>query len=88
VIIEFDPDWDHPLESVLMTHPEEVVPFMVKDFDLLGDAGSSIIEVRNHHGARFEHVLADAVTTKQLVLQISATHGASAAAFRIRVFEK
>ena len=34
-IDEFDPDWDHPMESVLMTHPEEVAPFMVRDFDLL-----------------------------------------------------
>ena len=31
VTLEFDPDWDHAMESVLMTHPEEVVPFLAKD---------------------------------------------------------
>jgi len=53
VVLEFDPDWDHPLESVLMTHPEEVVPFMVQDFDLVADDGFLLAEVRGHRGARF-----------------------------------
>jgi len=87
VVIDFDPDWDHPMESVLMTHPEEVVPFMVRDFDLLDGAGSVLAEIRGHHGARFEHRFSEAVATDALTLRIRSTHGAPAAVFRFRVFE-
>jgi hypothetical protein len=86
VRLEFDPDWDHPMESVLMTHPEEVVPFMVKDFDLLGDGGNVIHSVRDHHGAIHEWKPESPLKTKRLTLRVLATHGAPAAVFGIRVF--
>lgn len=84
-IIEFDPDWDHPMESVLMTHPEEVVPFMVKDFDVLADDGTVLAEVRDHHGARYSLTLKEALSVKSLSVKIHATHGTPAAIFRVRV---
>ncbi len=86
VMIEFDPDWDHPMESVLMTHPEEVVPFMVRDFDLLDGNGDTLAEVRDHHGARFELRTAEPLVTSGLTLRILATHGTPAAVFRIRAY--
>ena len=86
--IEFDPDWDHPMESVLMTHPEEVVPFMVKDFDLIGDDGKIVHSVRDHHGASHEWRPESPLLTKRLTLRVLATHGAPAAVFRVRVFGK
>lgn len=86
VRIEFDPDWDHPMESVLMTHPEEVVPFMVKDFDLIDDSGKVLQSVRDHHGAIHEWLPEQPVLTKKLALRVLATHGAPAAVFRVRVF--
>lgn len=88
VRIDFDPDWDHPMESVLMTHPEEVVPFMVKDFDLLDDGGRVVHSVRNHHSAIYEWRPEENFLTKRLTLRVLATHGAPAAVFRIRVFGK
>jgi hypothetical protein len=84
VMIEFDPDWDHPMESVLMTHPEEVVPFQVKDFDLLDSAGKVIHQVRDHHAARFALALPEALETRRIGLRILSTHGAPAAVFRFR----
>lgn len=84
VIIEFDPDWDHPMESVLMTHPEEVVPFQVKDFDVLDGDGRIIHQQRDHHSARFALVLPEVLETRRIGLKIHATHGAPAAVFRIR----
>jgi hypothetical protein len=85
VVIELDPDWDHPMESVLMTHPEETVPFLVRDFDLLDDKGTVQLEVRNNHSARVEHIFDQKLTTSKLTLRILATHGTSAAVFRVRV---
>jgi hypothetical protein len=84
VIVEFDPDWDHPMESVLMTHPEEVVPFMAKDFDLLDGEGNVLDSARDHHDARFEW--RGRVTTDRLTLRVLATHGAPVAVFRVRCF--
>lgn len=86
VIVEFDPDWDHPMESVLMTHPEEVVPFLVKDFDLIAD-GELLAEVRDHRHARFEWQTEVVITVKRLTLSVLATHGAPAAVFRVRCLE-
>lgn len=85
VIVEFDPDWDHAMECVLMTHPEEVVPFMVSDFDLLDGAGQPLAEVRGHHSAHFDCRLPESVESDRLTLRIHATHGAPASVFRIRV---
>jgi len=84
VVIEFDPDWDHPMESVLMTHPEEVGPFMVKDFDLIGEDGKVLHSVRDHHSARFLWRPQSALKTTRLGIRILATHGAPAAVFRVR----
>ena len=86
VVLEFDPDWDHPMESVLMTHPEETVPFLVKDFDLLDDKGNVLAEIRGNHSARFEHSFENKPATSKLSLRIFATHGTPAAVFRVRVF--
>jgi hypothetical protein len=88
VRIEFDPDWDHPMESVLMTHPEEIVPFMVKDFDLLDDSGGIIHSVRDHHGAIHEWKPDTPHSTKRLTLRVAATHGAPASVFRVSCFKK
>ncbi len=85
VIIEFDPDWDHPMETVLLTHPEEVVPFMVKDFDLVTDDGQILAEVRDHHNARYELKLNESLKVKSLTVKVHATHGTPAAIFRVRV---
>jgi len=86
VIIDFDPDWDHAMESVLMTHPEETVPFLVRDFDLLDGEGRVLLEVCDHHSGRFEHYFTEILKTSKFSLRINATHGAPAAVFRMRVF--
>lgn len=85
VIIEFDPDWDHAMESVLMTHPEETVPFLVRDFDLLDDQGRVLLEVRDNHSARLDHLLDGPLVTSRLILRVHSTHGTPAAVYRVRV---
>jgi hypothetical protein len=88
VKIEFDPDWDHPMESVLMTHPEEVVPFLVKDFDLIDDAGGIIHSVREHRGVGHEWQPEGPLITMRLTLRVLATYGAPAAVFRVSCFSR
>ena len=35
VVIGFDTDYDHPMESVLMGHPERVVPFCIRNLTVV-----------------------------------------------------
>ena len=69
-----------------MTHPEETVPFLVRDFDLLDDKGELLAVVRDHHSARFDLTLMPARSLSQLRLRVHNTHGTPAAVFRLRVF--
>ena len=88
VKIEFDPDWDHPMESVLMTHPEEVVPFLVKNFDLIDDAGGIFHSVREHRGSCYEWLPEGPLVIRRLTLRVLATYGAPAAVFRVSCFSR
>jgi FAD dependent oxidoreductase len=84
--LSFDPDWDHPMESVLMGHPEREMPFCVKAYRLSDENGEEIFAVTDNHQARNRIELADPVVTSRLKLEITATHGAPAAVFAVRCF--
>jgi len=86
IVLSFDTDFDHPMESVQMGHPEREIPFCVKDFDLLDDQGTVIYQGRGNHRTRHGVVLADRVETTRLTVRVLATHGAPAAVFQIQCF--
>src|SRR5262249_43459583 len=48
----FDTDWDHPLESVLLGHPERAIPFCVKRYRIRDDRGRVIHESGQNHQTR------------------------------------
>lgn len=45
----FDPDYDHPMESVLMGHPERQMPFCVERYRVLDEAGTVLAACTNNH---------------------------------------
>jgi len=47
--IHFDTDFDHPLESSLMGHPEKQIPFCVQDFSIYDDSGNLLHEEKHNH---------------------------------------
>ncbi|WP_461098289.1 FAD-dependent oxidoreductase [Spirosoma luteolum] len=49
VVLNFDTDFDHPLESVLMTHPETRSPFCVADIVLCDDRQQQVYEATNNY---------------------------------------
>jgi hypothetical protein len=85
VHLDFDSDFDHPMESVLMGHPERVMPFCVKSYRLLA-GGAVIHDERDNHQTRNVIRLADPVVTGALTLEIRETHGAPAAVFAVRCY--
>jgi hypothetical protein len=50
--ITFDTDYDHPMESVLMGHPERVMPGCVTSFEVRDAAGNTLARVDNNHQTR------------------------------------
>jgi len=64
--ISLDCDFDHPMESVIMGHPERVIPFVVREFDVLDDAGAVVAGCRDNHQARWRHIFAPPIETCSL----------------------
>ena len=64
--LTFDPDYDHPLESVLMGHPERTLPFCVPRFALRADGGKLVHCCDENHHGRYTIRLANPITTTRL----------------------
>lgn len=68
----FDTDYDHPMESVLMGHPETVIPFGVSDYRILDEHRQVVVEVSGNHQS--QRVQDFAVPIKTRCLTVELTH--------------
>jgi hypothetical protein len=86
--IMLDTDFDHPMESVLMGHPERVMPFCVRDFHVENEQREVIWQVKdNHHSLQRIHFDQPRIT-KELTFHFShPMQTVPAAAFAIRCYE-
>lgn len=75
VVLSFDTDFDHPLESVLMTHPETETPFCVRDFVICNDQKQRIYEQSNNHLSQCTIRFAQPITTSSLSIHLNAMNG-------------
>src|SRR5690606_9044760 len=66
----FDTDYDHPMESVLMGHPEDVMPFCVRNYKIKDDKGNVIFEKVGNYQTLNQIHLEHALKTKQLVISM------------------
>lgn len=83
----FDTDFDHAMESVLMTHPERVMPFCIQEYEILDDMGHTIYEKRGNYQT-VNSILFD-VPVETEILTISMKHPSikvPAALFAIRCY--
>ena len=85
--LTFDTDFDHPMESVLMGHPEREIPFCVKRYRILDDQGKVHFECADNHQTRNTIRLEPAVVTSALHVEVLETRGAPAAIFEARFYE-
>lgn len=87
VELGFDTDFDHAMESVLMGHPERAMPFCVRRLRL--EAGGELLaELADNHQTRASLRLPRPVTTDELTVRVLETHGAPAAIFELRCYER
>lgn len=69
--IFFDCDYDHALESTLMGHPEETIPFTVANYNITDADGNIIKQVRANYQAINTIVLKQPIMTERLMFQFS-----------------
>jgi len=83
----FDPDYDHPLESVLMGHPERRMPFCVERYRVLDEHGHLLAQCDDNHQARKVITLAQPVSTRSLRIELTApAANVPAALFEVRCY--
>jgi hypothetical protein len=73
--LHFDTDFDHPLESSLMGHPEEVIPFCVRHYRIYNEHGILIHEKKDNYQT-INHIVWDK-PVKTTVLRIEIEHPAA-----------
>jgi len=84
--IVFDTDTDHPMESVLLTHPERVMPGCITSYRIVADDGNVLAEVLENHQTRRTLTLTDPVTTSNISIQILSHGEAPPAIFEVRCY--
>ena len=85
--LSFDTDFDHPMESVLMGHPENVMPFCVKRYRVLDGAGRLVAACEDNHQTRNMLHFEAPISTSCLQIELLETWGnAPAALFEIRCY--
>ncbi len=67
----FDCDYDHALESTLMGHPEETIPFVVSDYTIKDDKGNLLKTVEHNYQAINEIKFKKNIVTKSLTFKFS-----------------
>ncbi|MBI4626304.1 MAG: FAD-dependent oxidoreductase [Verrucomicrobia bacterium] len=83
----FDVDYDHPMESVLMGHPERRMPFCVERYRVLDERGNILATCVNNHQARNVIVLAHPVAMRALRIELTApAANVPAALFAVRCY--
>jgi len=88
VVIKFDTDADHPMESVLMAHPETVMPFCVRNFSLHGENGEVLYAVTGNYQTIRDIAFDGPVTTQSLTLHVEhPSEDTPAAIFEILCYE-
>ena len=81
--ITFDTDYDHPMESVLMGHPERVMPGCVTSFEVRDADGNLLARVDHNHQTRCVLNLASPVETRAITVGILGHGSALPAIFQI-----
>jgi hypothetical protein len=80
VVLSFDTDFDHPMESVLMGHPEREMPFCVREYTICNAAGQAVYHAANNHQSRNTITFEPPLVTDRLVVHLESTHGNTPAA--------
>jgi hypothetical protein len=65
-----DTDYDHPLESSLMGHPEDVIPFCLRNFKIYSKSRSLLFSVENNYQTIVTLKLESPISTTELNIEM------------------
>jgi hypothetical protein len=88
IVVGFDNDYDHALESVLRGHPERALIFGVRHCRILADDGTVVHEMTDNHHSHLRVRLEAPISTRRLHIDVVSTQGAPAAIMEIRVYKE
>jgi len=84
----FDTDYDHPMESVLMGHPESVMPFCIRNYMIMDDKGRVVHAKKENYQTKNTITFERPLITASLILQVEhPSANIPAAVFSIRCYE-
>lgn len=85
--MSFDTDFDHPMESVLMTHPENTMPFCVRTYRIYDKSGRLLASCDDNHDTYAIIKFEKPIETQSLKIELLSTNGnAPAALFDLRCY--
>lgn len=70
IVLHFDTDYDHPMETVLMSHPENEMPFCVKNVKILDDQKEVIAELKDNHQSQRVITFREPIETTSLTIEV------------------
>jgi hypothetical protein len=89
IVLKFDTDLDHPMETVLMGHPENVMPFCVRNYKILDDQGNVVHERKDNYQTMNTIRLDRTLTTRSLTVEVEHPSGnVPAAIFEVLCYGK
>ncbi len=89
IVLSFDTDFDHPMESVLMTHPENVMPFCVRNYILEDENGNVLYKKEDNYQTRNTIAFVQPLRLKKLILRMQApSENIPVSLFEIRCYEQ
>ncbi|SDD78148.1 FAD-dependent oxidoreductase [Niabella drilacis] len=87
ILLSFDTDFDHPMESVLMQHPETVMPFCIRSYKILDGKSNLVQKVSGNYQTRNIIKLEAPLVTDRLVIEAAhPNEQVPAAIFEIRCY--
>lgn len=89
LVLSFDTDFDHPMESVLLGHPHRDTALCVRAYEIVDADGRPLAGVTGNRATRNEIVLDDPVTTSELTVRVTepGVRG-PATVYEIRCYER
>ena len=82
-----DTDTDHPMETVLMGHPENVMPFCIRNYKLLDHDGNMLFEKSGNYQTLNKITFTTPIQARSLRLEVEhPSQEIPAAVFEILVY--
>lgn len=72
--LHFDTDFDHPMETVLIHHPENVMPFCVKEYSIFDEHNNLLFHTNSNHQSLNSVKFSDVIKAKCIKILFKKTH--------------